>query len=140
MEEFISSLFNFETVFFRTIPAFLFSPGKLTIEFNEGKRRKYINPIRLYLIASLFYFFVIALVVPNDIVDRIISGDISKEFIVFDSNIDQQEGITSNLDSIEKRELFKSLPKLNQVLDSTKTDSTSLLQIAQEKEKKAKQT
>lgn len=140
IEDFISSLFNFETVFFRTIPVFLFSPGKLTIEFNEGKRKKYINPIRLYLIASLFYFFVIALVIPNDIVDRIISGNISKEFFELNTTPEQREGIRANLDSIQNREYLENLPNLNPLLDSTKTDSTSMMQIALESREKAKET
>lgn len=140
IEEFISSLFNFETVFFRTIPAFLFSPGKLTVEFNEGKRRKYINPIRLYLIASLFYFFVIALVIPNDIVDRIISGNISKEFFKLNTTPEQREGIRASLDSIDSKEYWEGLPKLNPLLDSAKTDSTSLMQIAVQSREKAKET
>lgn len=139
IEDFISSLFNFETVFFRTIPAFLFSPGKLTIEFNEGKRKKYINPIRLYLIASLFYFFAIAVVIPNDIVDRIISGNISKEFFDSNTNPEQREEILASLDSLEDKEFREGSPKLN-ILKSTKRDSTSLLQIAVKSREKAKKT
>lgn len=42
-------LFKFDTTFFRTITPFLFKPGFLTIEFNEGRRKKYVKPIRLYL-------------------------------------------------------------------------------------------
>lgn len=140
IEEFISSLFNFETVFFRTIPAFLFSPGKLTVEFNEGKRRKYINPIRLYLIASLFYFFAIALVIPNDIVDRIISGNISKEFFEFNTTPEQREEIKADLDSMDSKEYLDGLSQLKPLLDSAKTDSTSLMQIAVKSREKAKET
>lgn len=139
IEEFISSLFNFETVFFRTIPAFLFSPGKLTLEFNEGKRKKYINPIRLYLIASLFYFFAIAVVIPNDIVDRIISGNINKEFFDLNTTPEQREEIIASLDSLEDKEFREGSPKLN-TLNSTGIDSTSLLKIAVESREKAKET
>lgn len=140
IEDFISSLFNFETVFFRTIPAFLFSPGKLTIEFNEGKRKKYINPIRLYLIASLFYFFVIALVIPNDIVDRIISGNFSKEFFAMNTTPEQREEIRASVDSLEINRKLERTPGFKNSMDKVKADSTSLMQIAQESGKKAKET
>lgn len=139
IEDFISSLFNFETVFFRTIPAFLFSPGKLTLEFNEGKRKKYINPIRLYLIASLFYFFAIAVVIPNDIMDRIISGNISSEFFDLNTTPEQREEILASLDTLEYKEFREGSSKLD-TLNNSKRDSTSLLQIAVESREKAKET
>ncbi len=130
IEEFISSLFNFETAFFRTIPAFLFSPGKLTIEFNKGKRKKYINPIRLYLIASLFYFFVIAWVIPADILDRLISGSMSKEFFELNTTPEQREDIGSSLDKMNSQELTAEMERLNLVVDSSSKDSTTILDIA----------
>ena len=37
-------------------------PGKLTREFLEGRRARYISPLRLYLMASLVYFLAAALV------------------------------------------------------------------------------
>lgn len=130
IEEFISSLFNFETVFFRTIPAFLFSPGKLTIEFNEGKRKKYINPIRLYLIASLFYFFVIALAIPADILDRLISGSMSKEFFELNTTPEERENLRSSLDKMDSQELTTEMERLTSAIDSTPSDTTSILDIA----------
>jgi len=39
-------------------------PGWLTLEFLEGRRVRYISPLRLYLMASLIYFLVAA-VAPN---------------------------------------------------------------------------
>jgi len=39
-------------------------PGWLTLEFLEGRRVRYISPLRLYLMASLVYFLVAA-VAPN---------------------------------------------------------------------------
>jgi hypothetical protein len=39
-----------------SIRALLFRPGRLTIEFIEGRRARYIAPLRLYLVASVVYF------------------------------------------------------------------------------------
>lgn len=47
-----------------TIRTLLRHPGKLTKEFLDGRRARYISPVRLYLVASLAYF-VIAAATPN---------------------------------------------------------------------------
>ncbi len=41
---------------FRTLGALIFSPGKLTREYLDGRRGQYINPIRVYLTVSAIYF------------------------------------------------------------------------------------
>lgn len=48
----------------RTLHALLQHPGALTVETLEGRRVRYLSPVRLYLLASLVYF-VGAVAVPN---------------------------------------------------------------------------
>lgn len=43
-----------------TVRALLLSPGRLTTAFLEGRRVRFISPLRLYLVASLVYFLVAA--------------------------------------------------------------------------------
>ena len=50
--------------FANTVRALFRRPGMLTREFLEGRRARYLSPLRLYLMASLAYF-VIAAAVPN---------------------------------------------------------------------------
>jgi hypothetical protein len=45
-----------------TLRALIERPGKLTHEFLEGRRARYISPLRLYLVASLVYFLIAAAV------------------------------------------------------------------------------
>ncbi|GAB3334686.1 DUF3667 domain-containing protein [Marivirga atlantica] len=66
IQDFLSNYLSFDTVLSKTLYPFIFKPGKLTKDFNEGKRKRYINPIRLYLLFSLFFFFMVGLLVPND--------------------------------------------------------------------------
>jgi hypothetical protein len=47
--------------FVRTVRRLL-HPGVLTIEVLEGRRARYVSPLRLYLLASLMYFLVAAAV------------------------------------------------------------------------------
>lgn len=110
-QDFISNYLNFETVFFQTLPAFIFHPGKLTNTFNEGKRRKYIHPIRLYLISSLFYFFVAAMAIPKDVLDRLMSGTITSEQIDNSPN-----GIVKlNLEASKKLDSLNKSGELNKL-------------------------
>lgn len=57
LKEFASNFFSIDSRFGRTILPFLFQPGKITVSFNEGQRVRYANPIRWYLVISLFHFF-----------------------------------------------------------------------------------
>lgn len=47
----------------RTLGPLLFRPGFLTREYLAGRRRRYIRPARLFLVASLFLFAVLHIVV-----------------------------------------------------------------------------
>lgn len=44
-----------------TVRALVTKPGRLTIDFPEGRRVRFISPLRLYLLASLLFFLVSAL-------------------------------------------------------------------------------
>src|SRR5690606_21886416 len=48
--------------FARTLVLLLRRPHQLTVETLEGRRARYVRPLRLYLVASLVYFLVAALV------------------------------------------------------------------------------
>lgn len=43
-----------------TLKTLFFSPGKLTREYNSGKRVKYTPPLRMYLILSILFFLIIS--------------------------------------------------------------------------------
>src|SRR5688500_15121893 len=47
--------------FARTFRMLLRHPGTLTVEALEGRRARYVSPIRLYLVASVTYFLLAAL-------------------------------------------------------------------------------
>ena len=47
-----------------TLRALLFQPGRLTQAYILGRRRQYIRPLRVYITASLLFFFFLALMDP----------------------------------------------------------------------------
>jgi hypothetical protein len=57
-------LSGYDGRFLRTFRALLARPGQLTVDTLEGRRARYIAPVRLYLVASVFYFLCAA-AVPN---------------------------------------------------------------------------
>lgn len=62
MTDFFSNYFALDSRFTHTFKPFFIKPGYLTDRFNEGKRMSYANPVRLYLIISLFFFFIFSIV------------------------------------------------------------------------------
>lgn len=50
-------MISFDTSFFQTLLPFLFKPGFLSREFLEGRRKRYMSPVRLYIFMSIVFFF-----------------------------------------------------------------------------------
>ncbi len=63
----IDDVLNLDSRAVRTLKPLLFSPGFLTKEYLQGRRMRYVPPLRLYVIASLVFFFVLGTVVPDEI-------------------------------------------------------------------------
>jgi hypothetical protein len=60
LREVAEDLTHADSRLWRTIGALLFKPGYLTREFLAGRRVKYLPPLRLYLVLSLFFFLIAA--------------------------------------------------------------------------------
>ncbi|MFZ6743341.1 DUF3667 domain-containing protein [Undibacterium sp. JH2W] len=58
IEELLHGVFHFETKAWRTIPALIFSPGKLTRNYIAGQRTRYVSPLALFLFLIFLMFFV----------------------------------------------------------------------------------
>ncbi|HEX4456627.1 MAG TPA: DUF3667 domain-containing protein [Polyangia bacterium] len=57
-------LFQLEARVWRSLAHLFRHPGRLTADYNAGRRVRYTSPLRLYLMASVSYFFV-ATVLPT---------------------------------------------------------------------------
>ena len=55
----LDSFLNWDSKFFATIGLLIAKPWRLTNEFLAGKRVRYLHPLRLYLLASILFFFAI---------------------------------------------------------------------------------
>lgn len=62
VEEFLHGVWHFDSKAWRTLPMLAFRPGKLTREYIEGKRARYIAPLALFLLSVFLMFFVFGLI------------------------------------------------------------------------------
>ncbi|MCH7403089.1 DUF3667 domain-containing protein [Belliella kenyensis] len=133
ISDFFSNYINFDSTFFRTLPKLLFKPGSLTLTFSEGKRKKYIHPIRLYLIFSLFYFFIFSLIIPKNMLDTFLSNDrfIDDDFISINEGNKKKNKLTEE-EGLALAEEIETASKNPEESKSSKTKWKELKILAQD--------
>jgi hypothetical protein len=57
-KDFFDDIFDYDARLFNSIKYLLFKPGFLTLQYWEGKRVKYLQPFKVYLMTSLLYYLV----------------------------------------------------------------------------------
>src|SRR4051794_17447736 len=62
LHELAAEFLNWDGKLWTTISTLFRRPGMLTAEYLAGRRVRYVQPLRLYLTASVLYFFVTAVV------------------------------------------------------------------------------
>src|SRR5213078_3370181 len=55
----LDEFLNWDSKFFATIVLLVARPWKLTNQFLAGHRVRYVHPLRLYLLASILFFFAV---------------------------------------------------------------------------------
>jgi Protein of unknown function (DUF3667) len=55
----LNEFLNWDSKFFATIALLIAKPWRLTNEFLAGHRVRYVHPLRLYLLASILFFFAV---------------------------------------------------------------------------------
>ncbi|MDJ1468880.1 DUF3667 domain-containing protein [Cytophagaceae bacterium DM2B3-1] len=65
VKEFLEDYFSFDSKVFRSLLPLLFRPGFLSIEYIQGRRARYIPPLRMYLTISLLAFLMLAVNKPS---------------------------------------------------------------------------
>jgi Protein of unknown function (DUF3667) len=114
---------HFDTKFYNTMRAIFLSPGKITKDFLEGRRGRYVPPVRLYFLISFVFFLglnsAVDLAVENG--SEFLSNLISSGYVKIDPNDKTVK---------PKDELKKNLEKAKQELDNIKKlgDTTGLFE------------
>jgi len=55
----IADMFAFDGRLWRTLPALIFRPGRVTRDYIEGRRARYVPPFRLFLLSSVIFYFIV---------------------------------------------------------------------------------
>jgi len=117
--EALENLFHFEGKFFRNIITLLFQPGRLTADFNAGKRAAQMPPFRLYVFVSFLFFLLIFL--GGDESPGVNVNPRTGDAVVTPANIgDAWRQATSAM----KSEDWKDPAKVNDVLNQTVEQAT----------------
>jgi len=95
IREFVDNYLGVDSKMANSIMPFLFRPGKLTNRFQEGKIKHFIHPVRLYLVLSVVYFFVVSYLLSFDL--RTLGNE---QF-----NVDTK----TDIENLRKDSLFNSL-------------------------------
>jgi hypothetical protein len=104
LRELLEDFVDWDSRFMRTIKPLLFRPGKLTRDYLDGRRFRYVPPLRLYIFSSIAFFFLAALVT-GDMVDIHTDGESSQEEMV-------DAFKTGETDRPELQEALKELEKV----------------------------
>jgi hypothetical protein len=75
LADFFGEVFSLESRLFRGLRDLFFRPGRLTEGYQAGKRASQLPPLRLYLVASLFFFFLFSLTPPDVSDANVFVGD-----------------------------------------------------------------
>ena len=113
--EFFAGIFNLENGLYTSLK-WLPVPGYLSRKFMEGKRKRYLNPIRFFLVALIIHIAVLTDIIPLDAVSR---GNIKSmeklgqtqlhdEFIIMKDSLAERFSI-SEIDSLESV-IFRNVP------------------------------
>ena len=127
--DFLNNYFSFDSKFSLSLLPFFFEPGYLTKKFVEGKRASFVNPIRLYLVISLIFFFVFSMV-SNDIIQDSVkkfdetTGELSDQ-LPDSSKVLLDEVLAGNLSNIESDSIYTLIPDQE---DSTRNYTFSIQQ------------
>jgi len=54
--EFVHSLFDLDGRIWRSLVALLFRPGRLSLDYNEGRRARWVAPVALFFAVNVLYF------------------------------------------------------------------------------------
>ncbi|MCH7639207.1 MAG: DUF3667 domain-containing protein [Bacteroidetes bacterium] len=63
----------------RTFGYLLFRPGRLTVEYLEGRRTRFLRPLRIYLTATILFFFLLSVLDPAERVRRAVDDGMAVE-------------------------------------------------------------
>lgn len=100
VEEVLHGVVHFDARIWRTLPLLALNPGKLTREWIEGKRTRYVSPLALFLFTIFLMFFAFGFSGAPDLV-RVNAGSSSSEVIEAQNELTTARATLSGLDAVQ---------------------------------------
>ena len=124
---FFYDITHFDGKFFSTLKYLVSRPGFLPAEYGRGRRAAYLNPIRMYVFTSAFFFLIFfSFVQTKDNTDGKKQVTVSEKLKKLEREKKQQlDDLKSEKDTAEIRGLTRLLKLIDDDIDSLKRDSTT---------------
>jgi hypothetical protein len=100
--EFVEDLFHFDAKLWNTLKASFTKPGKITLDYLEGKRARYVPPVKFYVFVSFVFFLLL-----GKLSDHAVDG--SNKLFKNDKGVDSKS-ITINELQGKKRKYHSNNP------------------------------
>ena len=121
----IQDIFDVDSRMWRTLWPLFARPGVLTKSFMDGKRERYLPPVRLYLISSIIFFLLVSMS-PQSYIDEVsaaIGSLKGSETSVF------TQGLDTEITAVTGREFAKIVSQISERRNNSTADSDSPLDV-----------
>lgn len=136
---FVYDITHFDGKFFSTLMYLLRRPGFLSYEYMRGRRASYLNPIRMYIFTSAFFFvFFFSIIKTGSLIkidgslkidgnktSKAIFQDVKKDLLSEKSTLEKSL-LTTDLSSNAKAEIENELNLINADIAQINDDTTNL--------------
>ena len=123
--DFMGTIVSFDTRLIKTLVAILFKPARLTTDFLEGRRARYMPPFRFYVFISFVMFLLISNVTSDSISGAKITGNMSVDDLATSAiaMVDSLEHSQDSLSVAIRHEINRELADANlDTLNAEKED------------------
>ena len=123
---FIEDLTHYDGSFWKTIKGLLFKPGYLTKTYLEGKRKKFVPPVKLYIFISFVTFFLPTLLPGPSLIKFNEKKDAEKQEVKTtkeEVNKESEKGLKEMNDEVEEELSGIDLPNRPRIKNLTQLDS-----------------
>lgn len=110
VQHFFNDITHFDGKFFSTVKLLLRKPGFLSAEYIAGRRMSYLNPIRMYVFTSAFFFIILfSLKKPEDMV----KPDAGQSLAQLEKTLKGEQVALPHTDEDDRQELQREIQKLS---------------------------
>jgi hypothetical protein len=114
VQHFFNDITHFDGKFFSTVKLLLRKPGFLSTEYIAGRRMSYLNPIRMYVFTSAFFFIILfSLKKPDDM----IKSDTSQSLAQLEKTLKGAQVALPHADEDDREELKSSIDNLSREIN-----------------------